>query len=310
MKKIEELLSWLKQKGFRAEAESVMLLQKIANDIYEVKSGDSLGKIAEIFDISVEELRSENNLKNNNIKIGQTLKIPASKTSFIYKVKSGDTLSRIAEDHKVSVGDILKKNKIGENDTLSVGQEIRVPTVASIKAKRKAAEEKHIRKWSGADDELLAMTLLGEGGTFRDTGIKSMKEVLTVILNRMKYAGGTLRDIVFAPGQFEFWMKYSPEDVYSGAEWGVKHPRWSEALAIARSKTRDQDVKFSTHYWNPRLVKPSWRNKILVVHTSKHVYGVLPDESKVWKEVSRENSKAISQLERYGKTPIDKQNVD
>jgi len=290
------LSSWLKKEGFRPEAVKVMLLQKIANDIYEVESGDSLGKIAEKFDISVEELRSENNLKNDNIQIGQTLKIPASKTSVIHVVESGDTLSGIAESYGVSLDDILKKNNIGENDILGIGRELRVPTAASIEAKRKAAEEKHIRKWSGSDDELLAMTLLGEGGTFKDSGIKSMKEVLTVILNRMKYGKGSLKDIVFAPGQFEFWMKYNPEDVYSGAEWGVRHPRWSEALAIARNKPRDPDVKFSTHYWNPRLVTPSWRNKILVVHKSKHVYGVLEDSSTLYRAVYEENKASINKL--------------
>jgi LysM repeat protein len=299
MEKIEELSNWLKKEGFTLESAKVMLLQKIANDIYEVESGDSLGKIAEIFDISVEELRSENNLKNDNIQIGQTLKIPASKTSTVHVVESGNTLSGIAENYGVSIGDILKKNDIGENDTLGIGQELRVPTAASIEAKRKAAEEKHIRKWSGSDDELMAMTLLGEGGTFKDSGTKSMKEVLTVILNRMKYGGDSLRDIIFAPDQFEFWMKYDPEDVYSGGEWGIKHPKWSEALVIAQSKAKDTDVKFSTHYWNPRLASPSWRKKILVVHEAKHVYGVLGDGSMVFKKVYAENKEAIDKLQKY-----------
>jgi LysM repeat protein len=293
------LSSWLEKEGFRAEAARVALLQKIANDIYEVKSGDSLGKIAEMFDISIRELRSENNLKNDNIQIGETLKIPVSKTSVVHVVRSGDTLSGIAESYGVSIDAVLKKNNIGENDILGIGQELRVPTAASIEAERKAAEEKHIRKWSGSDDELMAMTLLGEGGTFRDSGTKSMKEVLTVILNRMKYMGGSLKDIVFAPGQFEFWMKHNPEDVYSGKEWGLGHSKWNEALVIAQSKARDADVKFSTHYWNPRLVFPSWRKKILVVHESKHVYGVLPDGSKAFKEVYAENKEAIDKLRKY-----------
>jgi len=299
MDRVKKLSTWLTKEGLTLEAAKVALLQKIANDIYEVKSGDSLGRIAETFDISIEELRSENNLKNDNIQIGQALRIPVSKTSVVHVVKSGDTLSGIAESYGVSIGDILKKNDIGKNDTLGIGQELRVPTAASIEAKRKAAEERHIRKWSGSDDELMAMTLLGEGGTFRDSGTKSMKEVLTVILNRMKYMGGSLKDIVFAPGQFEFWMKHSPEDAYSGEEWGPGHSKWNEALVIAQNKARDPDVKFSTHYWNPRLVFPSWRKKILVVHESKHVYGVLPDGSKAFKEVYAENKEAIDKLKKY-----------
>jgi len=289
----------LKKEGFLAESSSVMFLEKSASDIYTVKSGDFLGRIAEKFDVSVEELRSKNNLENNDIKAGQTLLIPVSKTSVIHKVKSGESLYGIAEDYKVSLEDILKKNQINESDILDVGQELRIPTLASIEAKRKAAEEKHIRKWSGSDDELMAMTLLGEGGTFKDSGTKSMKEVLTVILNRMKHTGGSLKDIVFAPGQFEFWMKNTPEDVYPGGEWGIGHPKWEEALSIAKSKAKDADVKFSTHYWNPRLVRPSWRKKILVVHESKHVYGVLPDQSRLYRRVHAEHSSDIKNLHTY-----------
>jgi LysM repeat protein len=301
MENLGKLSEWLYSRGHEKEASMALALVKAAGKTvtYKVRSGDVLGKIAEMFDISVEELRSENNLKNDNIQIGQTLKVPASKTSSVHVVESGNTLSGIAENYGVSIGDILKKNNIGENDTLSVGQELRVPTAASIEAKRKAAEEKHIRKWSGSDDELLAMTLLGEGGTLDDSGIKSMKEVLTVILNRMKHGGSSLRDIVFAPSQFEFWMKYKPDDIHSGAAWGKSHPRWKEALAIAGSRAKDPHVKFSTHYWNPEAATPSWRDKILVVHKSKHVYGVLPDESKIWKKVYAENKEAIDKLKKY-----------
>jgi len=301
MEKIKELSEWLKKEGLLFESKKVRFLCKRAEDksFYRVKAGDVLGAIAEKFDVSVEAIKSENNLSNDNLQIGQKLIIPESKDSVFYVIKGGDTLSGIAERFMVSVDDILLKNDLSENDTLQIGQEIRVPTAASIEARRKADEERHIRKWSGSDDELMAMTLLGEGGTFKDSGSKSMKEVLTVILNRMKYVGGSLKDIVFAPGQFEFWMKYDPEDIYLGGEWGVRHPKWSEALAIARNKVKDSDVKFSTHYWNPRLVSPSWRKQVRVVHESKHVYGVLEDNSVVYKKVYAEYGPIIDRLKRY-----------
>ena len=43
---------------------------------YKVKSGDTLSEIAEKYHISVSRLKKANNLKSNNIKIGQVLKIP------------------------------------------------------------------------------------------------------------------------------------------------------------------------------------------------------------------------------------------
>ncbi len=45
--------------------------------VYTVKSGDTLTKIATEFGTSVKALRSANNLKTDSIKVGQKLKIPA-----------------------------------------------------------------------------------------------------------------------------------------------------------------------------------------------------------------------------------------
>ena len=44
---------------------------------YKVKSGDNLMKIASAYGVTVKQLRSANNLKTDQIKVGQTLKIPA-----------------------------------------------------------------------------------------------------------------------------------------------------------------------------------------------------------------------------------------
>ena len=44
---------------------------------YKVKSGDNLMKIASAYGVTVKQLRSANNLKTDQIKVGQALKIPA-----------------------------------------------------------------------------------------------------------------------------------------------------------------------------------------------------------------------------------------
>ena len=44
---------------------------------YKVKSGDNLMKIAKSYGLGVKQLRAANNLKTDQIKVGQTLKIPA-----------------------------------------------------------------------------------------------------------------------------------------------------------------------------------------------------------------------------------------
>jgi LysM repeat protein len=45
--------------------------------VYTVKSGDNLTKIAKVNDVSVKALRTANNLKTDQVKVGQRLKIPA-----------------------------------------------------------------------------------------------------------------------------------------------------------------------------------------------------------------------------------------
>ncbi|MNR25682.1 membrane-bound lytic murein transglycosylase D [compost metagenome] len=43
-----------------------------------VTSGESLALIAQRYEVSMTALRSANSLKNDNIKVGQTLNIPAA----------------------------------------------------------------------------------------------------------------------------------------------------------------------------------------------------------------------------------------
>lgn len=67
-----------------------------SNDIYIVKSGDNLYSIANKYNVSVDKLKSYNNLTSNTLSIGQKLYIPAStsneKEGDYYIVKSGDTI--------------------------------------------------------------------------------------------------------------------------------------------------------------------------------------------------------------------------
>jgi LysM repeat protein len=49
--------------------------------VYTVKSGDTLTKIAEQFGTTIKALRAENSLETDKIKVGQKLKIPSTKSS-------------------------------------------------------------------------------------------------------------------------------------------------------------------------------------------------------------------------------------
>lgn len=63
---------------------------------YMVKSGDSLYKIAEKYNVSVEDIKDVNNLATNTIYPNQILIIPSKKRpSNSYRTKEGDTLRTV-----------------------------------------------------------------------------------------------------------------------------------------------------------------------------------------------------------------------
>ncbi|MGB9726759.1 MAG: peptidoglycan DD-metalloendopeptidase family protein [Minisyncoccia bacterium] len=94
---------------------------------YLVKEGDSLGKIAANFGISLNTLIWANNLKSNSIiKAGQELVVlPVS--GVLHTVKKGDTLSLIAKKYKVDAEAIIAFNNLDEKKDLIINQKIIIP---------------------------------------------------------------------------------------------------------------------------------------------------------------------------------------
>ena len=144
---------------------------------YRVKSGDYLGKIASRYGTTVAKIKKWNNLKSNNIRVGQRLVIyrggnaPASSSSATsskaasssgsasatvsggttYIVKSGDALSKIAEKYKVSIAQLKKWNNLTSNN-IRVGQKLIVSQQAAP-AKTETAKPATEQK-SGTDSSV------------------------------------------------------------------------------------------------------------------------------------------------------------
>lgn len=101
------------------------------NSIYVVKRGDSLYSIAKRFNVSVDALKSANNLQNNLITIGQNLVIPAftenEDSNITYIVQKGDTLYSIALKYNTTVDKIKKLNNLSSN-ILSINQNLKIPS--------------------------------------------------------------------------------------------------------------------------------------------------------------------------------------
>lgn len=117
--------------------------------VYRVKSGDYLGRIASRHRCTVAQIKRWNNLKSNNIRVGQRLIIyrggvassssgsssgnssgstsgsGSTSATGTYTVKSGDTLSGIATRHGVSVAQLKQWNNLSSNN-IKAGQKLKV----------------------------------------------------------------------------------------------------------------------------------------------------------------------------------------
>lgn len=106
---------------------------------YTVKAGDTLYKIASNYGVSVDALKSTNNLSSNTLNIGQVLAIPSTSSqpsipSQTYTVQKGDTLYKIASSYGISVDSLKSFNNLTSN-TLNIGQVLRIPGSTNASSK-------------------------------------------------------------------------------------------------------------------------------------------------------------------------------
>jgi len=129
---------------------------------HQVQKGDTLASLSRKYSIPVTEIRKINSLKNDTLKIGQTLqlttkneeetqakeqkraetpgkkekakpgtkpvqeKISESSAPKQYTVKKGDSLNRIARENNIPLAKLLRLNRMGQKENIHPGQVIRV----------------------------------------------------------------------------------------------------------------------------------------------------------------------------------------
>lgn len=99
-------------------------------NIYTVKSGDTLYKIAKQNNMTVEEIKKLNRLDTDILSIGQKLILSNQNDdkvdTTLYIVKSGDSLYSIALNYGLNVEDLKNVNNLKSN-IISVGQQLIIP---------------------------------------------------------------------------------------------------------------------------------------------------------------------------------------
>ncbi|CAA6811971.1 MAG: Membrane-bound lytic murein transglycosylase D precursor (EC [uncultured Campylobacterales bacterium] len=95
--------------------------------MYTVKNGDSLGLIAEKFNIKYQIIKDFNDIKNDIIYIGQKLTIPIVASTYAkIKSKKNDTLALISKGYNIK-SDTLTKIRIIKNKFILSGDQIVIP---------------------------------------------------------------------------------------------------------------------------------------------------------------------------------------
>ena len=136
-----------------------------ADITYKVEKGDTLYSISRKYQITVAELRTANNLSENDvIKAGQKLIIPdadigtaaalsqtksaassnsapAAKT-VEYIVAKGDTLYGIARKNGMSVADLMSINNLDSSAVIKVGQKLKVNAAGTVQEASSADSSK------------------------------------------------------------------------------------------------------------------------------------------------------------------------
>jgi murein DD-endopeptidase MepM/ murein hydrolase activator NlpD len=134
--------------------------EKAEKLVYTVKKGDNLLKISHRYNTTVAQIKTENGLDSNLLKIGDKLKLspgkklyrvvktPAKKvakketTIVAHRVKKGECLSLIARKYRTTIGAIVSENNL--NSTIvKVGQKLKVP---ADKKKYKVTNKSSVRR--------------------------------------------------------------------------------------------------------------------------------------------------------------------
>ncbi len=226
---------------------------------YTVKKGDILASIADIYDVSVADIKDWNNLESDKILVGQKLTIYSNKKitsstdkkkAKTYTVQEGDNLTAIADDNGVTVAQIKEWNNI-DGDVIIPGQVLKLysdtktnpkdnPKKTSKKTKTYVVQKgdnltdiaeqngvtvAQIKEWNDLDDDVIysGQVLKLSGG--KETTKKKEKESSKTQYHTVK-KGETLAKIAekydVTIADLKKWNKLKSDDIIIGQKLVIK----------------------------------------------------------------------------------------
>lgn len=105
-------------------------------ETYEVEKGDSLWKIADKYDTTVDDLMDINDLETSVIQPEQKLAIYET-----YTVEKGDTLSEVAKEFGTKTDDLKDLNGL-DSDIIAIDQELDINSTEGSEEASKSTDEK------------------------------------------------------------------------------------------------------------------------------------------------------------------------
>lgn len=111
-------------------------------NIYDVKAGDTLWRIANTYGSTVEDLKLINGLQSDSIFVGQKLRVP-----IMYEVVPGDTLWRLSQNFNSTVQLIKATNGL-TSDIIYVGQKLKIqPNRLTMQGQYVLMTRKEFQDW-------------------------------------------------------------------------------------------------------------------------------------------------------------------
>lgn len=126
----------------------VTTLSLAQSQTHTVKQGETLFSIAQQYDIEVEQIRDWNNLRGNELSVGQTLLVsaPSSDSAIAHTVQRQETLFSISKQYNVSIAEIKSWNNLSGNN-LQLGQDLTIyPSEANDQEQQSLVVEKETQR--------------------------------------------------------------------------------------------------------------------------------------------------------------------